>query len=86
MANANSTSRNTQSVLLEAVDKLDESKALVTFVQSISLNVRAGEAVTLEPAQLAGFYYVLKNAIDGMNEVGALIDEIRAQSEEAIHA
>jgi len=81
MANTDSTSRSTQSVLLEAVDKLDEAKALATFVQSISLNARAGEAVILQPAQLTGFYYVMKNAIDLIKEAEALIETVRKQPE-----
>lgn len=81
MANADSTSRNTQSVLLETVDKLDEAKALAAFVQSISLNMRAGEEVTLQPAQLTGFCYVMKNVIDLIKEAESLIETVRKQPE-----
>ena len=81
MANTDSTLCNTQSNLLKAIDKLDEAKAVAHFVQSIGVNGRRDDSLTLQPSQLTGFYYVMQNAIDLIKEAEALIDTARAQPE-----
>lgn len=70
--------------LHDASDKLVEVKALANFVQSISLNLHDGQALTLQPAQLSGFYYVLENIIDRAKEAEDLIYAARKQPERGV--
>lgn len=67
--------------LLDAADKLREAAYMAEFIQSISLNVPHDGAVTLQPGQLSGFYFAMKNTIDRIKEAEALIDMARNQPE-----
>lgn len=67
--------------LIDAGDKLREAACLAEFVQSISLNAPYDGEVTLQPAQLTGFYFVMKQAIDRIQEAETLIDKARAEPE-----
>ncbi len=59
----------------DADTKLSEASYLAEFIQSISLNVRAGECVTLQPGQLTGFYFAMQSAMDRIAEARALLDK-----------
>lgn len=72
--------------LLDAGEKLREAACLAEFVQSISLNAPHDGEVTLQPAQLTGFYFVMKQAIDRIQEAGTLIDKARKAEPEAVAA
>lgn len=67
--------------LLDAGEKLREAACLAEFVQSISLNAPPSGEITLYPAQLTGFYFVMKQAIDRIQEAGTLINKVRAEPE-----
>ncbi|OGT00207.1 MAG: hypothetical protein A3K04_11165 [Gallionellales bacterium RBG_16_56_9] len=73
--------------LLDANDKLHEASAMASFIQSISLNTHPNDSLLLQPGQLAGFYFVMKNMIDRIREADALIDSARKQQpdEEVCH-
>ena len=67
--------------LFDANDKLREAAAVAEFVQSLSLNATPDGALILQPGQLTGFYFVMKNTIDRIREAEALVDKARKQPE-----
>jgi hypothetical protein len=67
--------------LLDAADKLREAAYMAEFIQSISLNVPHDGVVILQPGQLSGFYFAMKNTIDRIKEAEVLIDTARSQPE-----
>lgn len=67
--------------LIDAGDKLREAAFLAKFIQSISLNSPNGGSFTLNPDQLTGFYFAMKNTIDRIMEADVLIDMARKQPE-----
>ena len=67
--------------LFDANDKLREAASVAEFVQSLSLNATPDGALILQPGQLTGFYFVMKNTIDRIREAEALVDQARKQPE-----
>ncbi len=77
----NETASASARKLLDAADILREATFLAEFIQSISLNVSQGCALTLQPGQLTGFYYAMESTIDRIKEAEKLIDAAREQPE-----
>ena len=67
--------------LFDAADKLREAAYLAEFIQSISLNVPPDGEILLQPGQVTGFYYAMKNTIDRIKEAETLIDTAMKQPE-----
>jgi len=67
--------------LIDAGDKLNEAAFMAKFIQSISLNAPNEGSIVLNPDQLTGFYFAMKNTIDRIKEAQVLIVEARKLAE-----
>lgn len=67
--------------LIDATERLNEAACMAEFIQSISLNVPHGGELLLQPGQVTGFYFVMQNTIDLINEAEGLIEAARKQPE-----
>lgn len=67
--------------LAEAQDLLYQTETMVRFVQSITLiNGQQDFELSLDPDQVTGLYYVLKNIIENMQNVGETIQSAKLGS------
>lgn len=64
MATANSTTLNNTPTLLDAEDMLSEARSMAVFVQSMAINIKPDQSITLHPDQISGMHYVLQGVID----------------------
>lgn len=54
-------------------DKLGEAKAILAFVQHVTLEGNPEDSLTFDSHQITGFYYTLQHAMNLISEVEVLI-------------